>query len=170
MNIPIEYAKAARATAMRSKPLRSALEDWYKHKGSCPFPEEKSFLRWIERLADHVAGQFHDEGLVTEKNIVEGLKVQAIGDKLALRLAKKAARAGYETDTNCYIEEGVVFANVWIASDSFEKSEKRADGIAAEFRKAGYSAELWVDEEDNRACTVNAQIDFKLYVKKGGQK
>ena len=170
MNTSLKMVKAARATAMRSKPLRSALEDWYKKKGCCPFPEETSFIRWVERLADYVAGHFHDEGLVTEKNIVEGLKVQAIGDKLALRLAKKAARAGYETDTNCYIEEGVVFANVWIASDSFEKSEKRADGIAAEFRKAGYSAELWVDEEDDRACTVNAQIDFKLYVKNGGQK
>ena len=170
MNISIEDAQAARATAMRSKPLRKALNDWYEKKGCCPFPEETSFLRWVERLADYVAGQFHDEGLVTVPNIVEGLRVQAIGDRLAIRLAKSAARAGYETDINCYIEDGVVFANVWIASDSFEKSEKRADKIAAEFRKAGYSAELWVDEEDDRACTVNAQIDFKLYVKKGGAK
>lgn len=169
MNTNMKTIKAARAKALKSARLRKELKDWFNRKGDCPDPEISDFKEWVERLADRLAGWIKDDKLVTVENLVTALKVQAIGDANALRLAKKATRAGYETDTNCYIEEGVVFANVWIASDSFEKTEKRADGIAAEFRKAGYSAELWVDEEDNRACTVNAQIDFKLYVKKGGR-
>lgn len=171
--IPVNTSKKmvqdARAKAMKSGMLRKELKGWFDRKGSCPNPEITDFKEWVENLADSLAGAIHEDKLVTVENLVTALKVEAMGDVNAIRFSNRAAKEGWQTDINCYIEEGVVFANVYLSGEDADATRKRAEQMAEDFRKSGYSAEVWVDEEDDRACTVNAQIDFNLYVKKGGR-
>ena len=171
MNTNMKTIKAARARAMMSAPLREALKNWFKKKGACPDPEVKDFVEWVERRLDYLAGHM-GKCRITVDSLVTALKVQAIGDANALALEEKANRDGWLTDVNCYLEEGVVWASVWLSGKEPKETEKRADGIAAEFRKLGYTTDIWVDEEDEGDITVNAAIDFKLYLKnqkKGGR-
>lgn len=174
--IPVNTSKKmvqdARAKALKSAPLRKELKDWFDHKGYCPNPEITDFKEWVEKLADELAGAIHEDKHVTVENLVTALKVQAIGDANAIRFANGARKAGWRTDTNCYLEEGVVYADVWLHGRDPKATEKKADAIAAKFRKLGYSASVWVDEEDDHEVTVNACLDFPLYVelaKKGGR-
>ena len=163
--------KAARAKAMMSAPLRNGLKEWFKKKGACPDPEVKDFVEWVERRLDYLAGHM-GECRITVDSLVTALKVQAVGDVNALALAEEAKREGWETDTNCYVEEGVVWASVWLSGKDAKATEKRADAMAAKFRDLGYATDVWVDEEDDKDVTVNACLDFPLYVKltkKGGR-
>lgn len=171
MNTSLKMVKAARAKAMMSAPLRNGLKEWFKKKGACPDPEVKDFVEWVERRLDYLAGHM-GKCRITVDSLVTALKVQAVGDVNALALADKAKSEGWKTDTNCYLEEGVVWASVWLSGKEPKETEKRADEIAAEFRKLGYTTDIWVDEEDEGDITVNAAIDFKLYLKnekKGGR-
>lgn len=174
--IPVNTSKKmvrdARAKALKSAPLRKELKDWFDRKGSCPNPEITDFKEWVENLADSLAGAIHEDKNVTVENLVTALKVEAIGDVNAIRFSNRAAKEGWQTDINCYIEEGVVHADVWLHGNDPKATEKKADAIAAEFRKLGYAAEVWIDEEDEHDVIVNACLDFPLYVelvKKGGR-
>lgn len=171
MNTSLKMVKAARAKAMMSAPLRNGLKEWFKKKGACPDPEVKDFVEWVERRLDYLAGHM-GECRITVDSLVTALKVQAVGDVNALALAEEAKREGWETDTNCYVEEGVVWASVWLSGKDAKATEKRADAMAAKFRDLGYATDVWVDEEDDKDVTVNACLDFPLYVKltkKGGR-
>ena len=166
--IPVNTSKKmvrdARAKALKSAPLRKELKDWFDRKGSCPNPEITDFKEWVENLADSLAGAIHEDKHVTVENLVTALKVEAIGDVNAIRFSNRAAKEGWQTDINCYLEEGVVHADVWLHGNDPKATEKKADAIAAEFRKLGYAAEVWVDEEDEHDVIVNACLDFPLYV------
>lgn len=172
--IPVNTSKKmvqdARAKAMKSAPLRKELKDWFDRKGCCPDPEITDFKEWVERLADRLAGWIKNDKLVTVENLVTALKVQAIGDANAIRFARKAEKDGWKTDTNCYIEEGIVYASVWLSGNDAKATEKRADAMAEKFRALGYATDVWIDEDKD--VTVNACLDFPLYVeltKKGGR-
>jgi hypothetical protein len=54
---------------------------------------------------------------------------------------------------------------VWLRGENAAFVESYAKEVADGFRKAGYSAEIWVDEEDDKEATVNAQIGFALFNK-----
>ena len=171
MNTSLKMVKAARAKAMMSAPLRNGLKEWFKKKGACPDPEVKDFVEWVERRLDYLAGHM-GECRITVDSLVTALKVQAVGDVNALALAEEAKREGWKTDTNCYVEEGVVWASVWLSGKDAKATEKRADAMAAKFRDLGYATDVWIDEEDDKDVTVNACLDFPLYVKltkKGGR-
>lgn len=171
MNTSLKMVKAARAKAMMSAPLRNGLKEWFKKKGACPDPEVKDFVEWVERRLDYLAGHM-GECRITVDSLVTALKVQAVGDVNALALAEEAKREGWKTDTNCYLEEGVVWASVWLSGKDAKATEKRADAMAAKFRDLGYATDVWIDEEDDKDVTVNACLDFPLYVKltkKGGR-
>jgi len=174
--IPVNTSKKmvqdARAKALKIAPLRKALKDWFDHKGYCPNPEITDFKEWVEKLADDLARDIHEDKNVTVENLVTALKVQAMGDVNAIRFSNRAAKEGWQTDINCYIEEGIVYASVWLHGNDPKATEKKADAIAEKFRKLGYAASVWVDEEDEHDVTVNACLDFPLYVelvKKGGR-
>lgn len=174
--IPVNTSKKmvrdARAKALKSAPLRKELKDWFGRKGNCPNPEITDFKEWVENLADSLAGAIHEDKNVTVENLVTALKVEAIGDVNAIRFSNKAAKEGWQTDINCYLEEGVVHADVWLHGNAPKATEKKADAIAAKFRKLGYAASVWIDEEDEHDVIVNACLDFPLYVelvKKGGR-
>ena len=164
MNTSLKMVKAARAKALKGARLRKELKEWFNRKGDCPDPEITDFNEWVERLADRLAGWIKDDKLVTVENLVTALKVQAIGDCNAIRFARKAEKDGWKTDTNCYIEEGIVYASVWLSGDDAKSTEKRADAIAEKFRALGYATDVWIDEEEDTDVTVNACLDFPLYV------
>ena len=172
MNTNLNTVQAAAKRAMRSATLNKALREWFNRKGACPDPEIKEFRAWVERRADELAADIRDDSLVNAENLFIALQVQAMGDFNALRFARLAARDSFNTDTNCYVEEGMVHANVWLEHPNAKCAEKRAEAIAEEFRKLGYSPEVWVDELDETNVTVYACLDFPLYlelVKKGGR-
>ena len=172
MNTNMNTVKETAKRAMRSATLSKALREWFNRKGACPDPEVKEFREWVERRADQLAADIRDDKIVNADNLFIALQVQAIGDSNAIRFAAEAARDGFNADTNCYVEEGMVHANVWLEHKLAACAKARAEKVAEEFRKMGYSSEVWVDELDDTNVTVYACLDFPLYVelaKKGGR-
>lgn len=172
MNTNLKTIVNTMVAVRRTRTLRAALKEWFAHKGSCPDPEILNFEDWVGRRIEDMADAIHDDALVNVANLLAALKVQAIGDSNAIRFAAKAARDGFCSDTNCYVEEGVVYADVWIRHKQAICAKERAEKIAEEFRQMGYATDIWVDEEDEHDVTVNACLDFPLYVelqKKGGK-
>lgn len=166
MNISKDTAVKARKLALKDKVLRIALEDWFSMKGSCPDPEITNFNEWVEKQCNDIAKNIsRAAAFLTPEQIVVALKVNAVGDELALYLEKGIAKKGFNSDINCYVEEGIVYASIWLKGGRFVSTTKESAKVAAAFRKAGYAAEVWVDEEDDREVTVNAQLDFPLYFK-----
>jgi hypothetical protein len=157
----------AKVMALRDASLKGALRDWHASKGCLPDGDRhKKFDEWLRDLIRYIADQFKEVDPEPVR-IVKALEVNAIGDKMALYLASHMARErGMATDTNCYMEEGVVFSNVWLKGDNPGMVKTYAVDVANRFRSAGYSAEIWVDEEDDHEVTINAQIDFDLYMGK----
>lgn len=164
--------KAAKAKVMRSRPLRESLKDWFNHKGRCPFNETPLFSDWVDKMLDMMRGEIGNDRLATADNLAAALRVQSIGDPLALKCASQLEKKNIQTDIDCYVEEGKVFASVWIKHMVLDYVNEKAEEVAGKFREKGYSVDMWVDEEDASEITVNAVIDFDKYVgnqKKGGR-
>lgn len=151
------------------KELLVELRSWYFHdrrgwlRDDC---RTRSFDEWLSGLVEHMSRQLCAS--ISDRKpseIVNALRINAVGDVNALREARLAKRAGFNTDTNCYIEDGVVNANVFVEGADFEKVSRRAKLIKDRFVKMGYSAEVWIDEEENSCQTVNAQIDLAIYLR-----
>ena len=149
----------------RSGELASVLKVWYRR--NFKLNPTVNYAAWERGLTIDLASNVPE---ATVENIVAAIRINAIGDRIACRLSRKAELEGYDTDINCYVEEGIVYANVWVHGKTADGNKAKADEIAAEFRKEGYAAEVWVDELDSKDVTVNAQIDFPLYVGKKGEK
>ena len=168
MNASIKTVHEAMSMAMGDPALKDALHQWYKRRGRIP-PDGQgvSFRRWLEDIADHLAGCIHSPVEPTPGELVEALKINAVGDRLAIRLSNEFARdRGVDTDINCYVEEGVVDSGVWIRGEDPEEVRMIAQDIRDRFVKEGYAAEVWTDEDDDLEATVNAQIDFTEYIRK----
>lgn len=167
MSVNQDTVRAAIQLARADQALDAALHDWWRHQGMLPTAlRGKPFGVWLidllNELSTTIDGVYH--GGQTAANIVDVLRIHAVGDPLALRLAAAAEQDGFGTDTNCYVEDGCVDANVYLSSADPEKAKDRAEKIRDAFTAAGYSAEVWVDEEDDHAVTVNAQLDFKSFL------
>lgn len=156
--------------ARADKKLWGELLAWYSHdrlgwlRGD---RRTRGFCDWFYGLVEHMTRQFC--AYVSDRKpseIVKVLRINAVGDVNALREARLAKRAGLDTDTNCYVEDGVVNANVYLEGTDLEKVSRRAKLIKDRFVKMGYSAEVWIDEEENRCQTVNALIDLPIYLRK----
>lgn len=163
MNTSIANAQAAKTAALQDGVLEVALRIWFAKKGSCPDPEITDFEEWVEKRCDDMAGCIEDSN--SPMCIAKALRVNALGDELAMYTAMVAQSEGFNTDINCYVEDNIVYANVWVSGKTAEQNKAQAEAIAKIFRNAGYSAEVWVDEVDDTDVTVNAQIDFPLYMK-----
>ena len=173
MNASQKTINAVKARAMMSTPLRKELKDWFAHKGTCPYPEITDFNKWVEKEIDFLALMLADDKIVNEDNLLVALWVEVVGDKNAMVFSKQADKEGWKTDICCYVEDGKVFSSICLfGKEDSKATEKKADAIAEKFRKLGYSASVWVDEEDEHDVTVNACLEFPLYVelvKKGGR-
>lgn len=168
MNASMVTIQAAEMLALQDTSLQAALHDWHNHKGRLEAEDrDKPFDRWLRdlliSLSDHMK-----ETDPEPSRIVKALEINAVGDKLALYWAAQMARGhGLQTDTNCYVEDGMVYSSVWLKGDEPAWVKIHAEEVAGEFQKAGYATDICVDEEDDREVTINASIDFALYIKEG---
>ena len=149
---------------LTSAPLRKALKDWFWREDR-PYPEITDFNKWLDEELGFLATMIDDATKVTIDTLVAALYVEAVGDVHAVKFAKDAAKKGWQTHTDCYVESGVVHANVWLAGKPVKQTEKMADAIAAKFRKMGYVAEVCENEDDANELMVDAAIEFPDYVK-----
>lgn len=145
----------------------SALHDWYDRKIYLSSKvADKSYDDWLRTIIVELSGNL---GIVMRpfnpdpSGIALALRVNAIGDGLALDESKRAEDDGFESDSNCYVEDGVVNSNVWIRIADPDKTLARAKDICASFSDSGYSAEIVPDPGDARGATVMATIDFPIY-------
>ena len=165
MNASIATIEAAEKMVARNTALQAALRDWHRHKGQLNAADrDKPFDKWLRDLLFYLSDQVKEVDPAPDK-LVAALKINAIGEDLALLWAYEMSQNGLQTDINCYVEEGVVFSNLWLCDSEKVAVKMYAEEVAGKFREAGYSAEVWVDEEDEREVTVNAQIDFSAYLK-----
>ena len=125
-------------------------------------------------LADAAAGadyiKIRSDARFNERD-VKALEVQTVGVPLADREAERARRGKCRADTCCYVEEGNVYASVWVR---WRKKAARvmADLIAVPFREAGYDVEV-LGGDDETEATCLAFMPFPVYLelqkKKGGR-
>lgn len=166
MNCSMEVIDAAVIAVKNDLGLMGALLDWHSHKGRlCREEIDKPFDKWLRKQLDYTVRQLgHVDP--TPQNIVKALEVEAIGDKLALYWASRMRREyGLSVDTDCYVKDGVVNTNIWLCGKRAVFVKSYAEEVAKGFQRVGYSAEIRVDEEDDREVTVNAVLDFSLYYK-----
>lgn len=164
--------KAAKAKVMRSKPLRESLKDWFNHKGSCPFNDTPLFSDWVDKMLDMMRGEIGNDRLATADNLAAALRVQSIGDPLALKCASQLEKNNVQTDTDCYVEDGKVYASVWIKNMVVDYVNELADKVRSTFRNKGYLASICIDDEDPSEVTVCAVMDVARFFdlqKKGGR-
>lgn len=163
-----ETVEYARKLALCDEVLNRNIRWWHRRQGSMPLADRgKPFIEWLDWMIEHLSYQidrWYDipKELPPAEDLVCALRVNAEGDFLALYQEKKA-KSCCMTDVNCYVEEGVVYSNIWLRSDYADLTYDKAREIAEQFRNVGYSAEVIVEDEDNREATVCAQIDFPLY-------
>lgn len=157
-----------RKLALIDEVLNRTLREWHRKQGTLPLDwQGKPFIEWVDCLICHCAKQIATwcdatRPLPDDNDILCALKVNAIGDVFALS-EEKTARKSFQTDINCYVEEGVVYSSIWLKGVESKAVSDEADRIADRLKFAGYSAETWIDEEDDHEVTVNANIDFPLY-------
>lgn len=163
-----ETVEYARKLALCDEVLNRNIRWWHRRQGSMPLADRgKPLIEWLDWMIEHLSYQidrWYDipKEIPPAEDLVCALRVNAEGDFLALYQEKKA-KSCCMTDVNCYVEEGVVYSNIWLRSDYADLTYDKAREIAEQFRKVGYSAEVIVEDEDNREATVSAQIDFPLY-------
>ena len=168
LELPRGALEHVRKLALIDEVLNRTLREWHRKQGTLPLDwQGKPFVEWVDCLIGHVAKQIATwcdatRPIPDDKDVLCALKVNAIGDELALS-EEKTARKSFQTDINCYVEEGVVYSSIWMKGVDPKAVSEEADRIAERMRLAGYSAETWIDEEDEHEVTVNAQIDFPLY-------
>jgi hypothetical protein len=157
----------AKRIALSDPELRKSLREWFNKKGRSPLcTMEYGFGDWVVWLlctmSDRLGIDYPE--FPTSDQMVDAVRVNAIGDFVAVKAGWLAKRAGFESDIDCYVEDGIVYSCIWLKGSNAKKTEKYADGLAERLNRIGYSAETSIDEEDDREVYVNAQIDFGLYV------
>lgn len=155
--------KAAKAKVMRSKPLRESLNDWFNHKGSCPFNDTPLFSDWVDKMLDMMRGEIGNDRIATADNLAAALRVQSMGDPLALKCASQLEKKNVQTDIDCYVEEGKVYASVWIKNMVVDYVNELADKVLSTFRNNGYLASICRDDEDSSEVTVCAVKDVAKF-------
>lgn len=104
--------------ARADKELWGELLAWYSHDRLVWLRGDRMtrcFDKWFDGLVERMTRQFCAH--VSDRRpseIVKVLRINAVGDVNALREARLAKRSGFITDTNCYVEDGVVNANVYV--------------------------------------------------------
>lgn len=163
MNATKNDIKRAGKIALADETLAKSLKEWFDRKGNLPTSERgMKFDEWLDKQLEFMAGCIGENETV--EHLVEALRVNAAGDNKAVSMERNAKASGFGTDICCYVEDNIVYAGVWVTGKTAEENKKEAETMAETFRKAGYSAELWVDEVDDTEVTVNAWMDFPLYL------
>lgn len=162
-----ETLREAFNLTLETKALVDSLAEWWRHKGKLPSDEANLCLfDWICHKIDDTAyciGARVEDPPPME--IVEALCINAIGDPVALDTVVPSIGEGFQTDTNCYVQDAIVYSSVWLGCLAADKVYDRAKAIAEIFRSYGYATDIYVDEEDDTEVTVNASVDFYFFYK-----
>lgn len=156
----------AAAIVMGRPDVAGALMAWWRRDrdNGC---ESSSFEAWLRHEIDMMSagiGLLYGYYDPPPQALADVVQIHAVGDRNALIVAHRAADAGYETDTSCYVQEGVVTSDIYIRGDDAEKTIMEAISIARSLRELGYSADTFVNPEDHCAITVGASLDFLQYI------
>lgn len=156
----------ARRLAIDDESLHRALRAWHMTDAKRMAPSRfTAFGEWLDNMIEYMSGQiakWYDGVNPPAEDVVCALRVNAEGDFLAEYLEEKTTRFCI-TDANCYVEDGIVYSNVWMRSEYREMTYDKANEVSRQFRSVGYLEEVRVEEEDAREATVCAQIDFPEY-------
>lgn len=156
----------AKRLAMADTALQGSLREWHMHKGAfSSVASDYCFDDWIYwmlgEMSDGVGVDYPE--FPTPDALAAALRIQAMGDVVSVKAADIAEQAGFVTDVNCHVEDGIVYSSIWLKGKDAEGVKKYADDLSDKFKRLGYSAEVSVDEEDDHEVFVNAQLDFRLY-------
>lgn len=160
MNVPMKMIDDAFGFVTHDAALMTALYDWHVRDKGIPGSICIPFDGWIREKLDYMARCFAHPNACS---MAKALRIGACGDALAVLESINAKEHGFKSDVNCYVEEDVLNSSVWINGSDANATIDRAEDVAKRFRKAGYCAEVHVDEADAKSVTVDAQIDFKIY-------
>lgn len=144
--------------------LPPCLHGW--HRNDMKFSSGGPFVKyddWLRRRIEDMAYALTGFDDISPRSLLAALEVNAFGVPLATELAKGARRDGFRSDINCYVEDAMVNASVWIGGRGALDAAHRADMIAEAFRKDGWAPDVFVDEEDAGDVTVNAVMSFADY-------
>ena len=166
MNVSNEAISRAMVLVISDPALMASLHEWYMRYRHCiQVRDGLSFGRWIRERLDDMARNLNYPYVIPE-DMFEALRVNSAGDAMAVAESIAAKEHGFNSDVNCYVEEGVVFSSLWLRGFDVKATIDRAEDAEKRFRSVGYGAELYVDEQDAHEVTVNAQIDFYRYREK----
>ncbi len=149
--------------------LLQGLKEWHAYDMTLPSAKDnqQEFDDWLDMQLNYsstvIDGLF--EGRQKPKDIVDVLRVDTLGDPLARRLSIEL-KGHYGTSSNAYVEDGRVFASVWISGNDAKETRAEADKVEKVFKDAGYSTERWLDDEFEADVTIYGNIPFKEYQKK----
>jgi len=164
MNAPQNVIEHALWLVACDAALMTMLHEWYVRDLGIPGTGRLPFNGWIRERLDYMAGNLGSLN-VSAEDMSDALRINATGDVVAVAESIDAKEHGFKSDVNCYVEEGVVFSSLWLKGFDVKATVDRAEDAEKRFRSVGYSAEVYVDENDSHEVTVNAQIDFGLYKK-----
>lgn len=168
MAMTVEQIIGARDAALANKALAKELRRMHRRKnGMCAEERILSLRAWVYHIAEGLSRELGEVNETTER-LVEAMRLGAVGDPLAERESAKARAEGFESDACGYVEDGFVYLNVWMGGNNPKRECSLAKKTAEEFRKAGYSTEVWADnveESDDGVynITVFAKKDFAEY-------
>lgn len=155
----VEAARMVR----RTRKLKAALREWFGRKKGRPDPEVFNFEDWVCLRLRDMAREIQDEWIASVPGfLVKALEVQTVGVPLADREAECARRGKCRAETCCYVEEGNVYASVWVRGRK-KAARVMADLIAVPFREAGYDVEV-LGGDDETEATCLAFMPFPAYL------
>lgn len=148
--------------------LLKGLREWHAYDMTLPSAKgnEKEFDEWLDMQLRYsstvIDGLFGGEQ--KPKDIVDVLRVDTLGDPLARRISNEL-KGHYGTSSNGYVEDGRVFASVWISGGNADEVRAEADKVEKAFKDSGYSTERFLDPEFDADVTIYGNIPFREYQK-----
>ena len=155
----------AKKIIFANEDLKKSLEYMFEEKNK-KLPEGwgSDFDNWLDFMVRDVAENIPEP--VTPERIFTAMQIQAIGEHFAIVAADTLIEKPniHRVEINCYVADGVVNSSVRIEGESHEDVLNCSEWVKELFHKNGYDAELFEDEEEQNEITVNARIDFDIYV------
>ena len=132
MNMTDGWVDDVALGVIRDGDVMEAMSTW--------FSRDCSMSRWLRRKILDVAGCSGMRGVEDIKRV---LKIHAIGDKVARLAAAKAIELDAdESETNCYVEDGILYSNVWFRTLPDAYAGETAEELRRIYESAGFKAEI----------------------------
>lgn len=162
----MDDVRAAQKMALAEEPLRKELVGWHQRQGTYSSSVSgRPFNSWVKWLIERISEALEIPS-PTPKDLVDALRVSAVGDFLALCAVGKLDKEGFPADINCSIEDGKVNASICLDSSiPKNKALDIANDLATRFGNLGYWTSVWSDDEwDGSGVIMDASLWFSKYV------